>query len=265
MKIKLHDNSEHEIELFQTPLVDTLISIFKHLQHVPLPFRLWDNFFYLNSISHQDAVDQLAKYGLNLNIDVDKELCINQNQDYFNFLHKIYENSYNGDPKWLDYHEYLHICERFRTEEKTISLDYREKAGPLEKPFDKKWLKNKKTSVDPGDVFIGWAELGKIPYRYWEDSEPNNIDRICELGKPWLKLKPKIRIAIESIDFLQEKQIGVFNNWWAQYHDQWCKHWKLDSWQIEEMFGVVLIGKITDMDTFVMKLKQQINPVKILL
>jgi len=263
MKIQLQDHSQVDIMLYDNAVSDIIQRIFKHLQHVPIPFRKWDNPFYFDSIDYDTMVSNLIEYGRRVQVEVDKESCINRDQNYFNFLHRIYENSYNGEPRWLDYHEHIHACELFGKPRRILHLDYRETAGMLEKPFDVAWLKNSKTSVDVGEVFISWAELGKTPYQYWLDNEPNNISRICALVKPWALLRPKLCVALAPLDFLHGKKIVEFNQWWTQYHDDWCQHWHINQWTIDDMFSIMPIGKVREIDTLAIKLKNQINPLKV--
>ncbi|HAC15954.1 MAG TPA: hypothetical protein DCE78_08430 [Bacteroidetes bacterium] len=265
MKLYLKDFSQFDISLFPSELSSIILSMFKHLQHVDIPFRDWDNPYYLSSLSYDFLVDRLVEFGSRLKISVDKNLCLQSDQQYFNFLHKIYEKNYNGDPKWLDYHEHIHACENFGGNRKILYLDYREKSGLLERHIDTNWLDNTKVEVPTGDVFLRWAELGKTPYHYWDNNEPEDISRLCELVKPWSKLKPKLGIALEPINFLDDKKIEPFNRWWKNYHDQWCQHWNIESWPIEKIFGVAVIGKLSEIDQLVFKIKDQINPTKLCL
>jgi hypothetical protein len=127
------------------------------------------------------------------------------------------------------------------------------------------WLKTATTKIEKGDVYVEWAELGKTPYAYWKNNEPNDLKRICELAKPWLILKPRIQIALEGHDAIATKNLGKFNSWWSNYSDIWCKHWGLDSWTIENMSSVVVFGKVTEIDLLVSYLERGVVPTRILL
>lgn len=261
MNLLLDNNAKFEIELEQNTIADTIKKIFKHLQHVPIPFKTWDNPFLLDNQTHKTLVQDLKLFAQRLKIDVDVELCYSQDQSYFNYLHKIYEKSYNGDPKWLDYHEHIHLCEKHEDDSfKRLVIDYREKSGPLEQRFNLSFREFFKNEVNPGEVYLSWAELGKTPYGYWENREPDDINRICELAKPWLILRPKLSIAFSNKNFLINKKIDNFNHWWKQYHDQWCHHWNIDHWSIEDMFSVSKIGYIDDLDRLKNSLFQGHNP-----
>lgn len=266
MKILFPNNVHIDIVLDQLPITAVLLSIFKHLQHATLPFKDWDNPFYSKLLTYDDLVKKLQRFGKYVGIDVITDRCYDQH--YLNELHKIYETSYNGQPQWLDFHEHIHLCEYKKIGNflNVMSLDYRELAGPLEKKFNPDWLDNSSTIIKAGDVYIEWAELGKSPYGYWSSQEPNNIDRLCQLAKPWLKLRPKLRVSLQDQDLLSRVDAVGFNQWWAQYHNTWCQHWNLQSWTLERhMYAAVVVGKITDQDTVIDLLKNRIHPVKVIL
>lgn len=253
---------DFEIVLDQNPVTESIVGIFRHLQHVPIPFRDWDNPFSLAKISHRDLVKRVIFFAEKLQITVDEERCLVQDQSYLNHLHGIYERSYNGDPRWLDFHEHIHLCEKQKIDHDTrrLSINYREKAGPLERKFEHSFRSFFKTKVSPGEVYVSWAELGKIPYQYWQDNESSDIDRICQLAKPWLIFRPKLTISFSEIDFLSDKKVLEFGQWWEQYHDRWCAHWNIDRWTIQDMFGISSVGNIQNLSTLRQCLENGNNP-----
>jgi hypothetical protein len=254
-----NNGDQIEIKLINSPVTTALEKIFKHLQHVPLNFKKWDNPFYVESVAFSDLVSELVTTGDALGIQVDASECIALNQLYYNQLHKIYETNYNGDPRWLDFHEHIHLCELHYRQDplRSVLIDYRERAGPLTKSFDNSYLSNIVTDIVPGMVYIQWTELGKRPYNYWIDNEPNNLDRLCQLSKPWTHLRPKLCIATQHINLLDDIDPGFFA-WWNQYESAWCKHWQLDNWPITYQAGVIHIGTIDQVDTMIDLFQQQI-------
>jgi hypothetical protein len=262
--ITLTDGTTVELEAVLNPVETTVRSMLKHLQHVPLPFRPWDNAYYQDSISYNELVDQLDVFASKLEIKIEKHRCLDRDDDYFNALHKIYESNYNGDPKWLDYHETIHLCQRYfyTAKKKVTTLDWREKAGPLIKDFDPQWAKYGTTKIKKGDVYVEWNELGKTPYMYWIEKEPNSIARINELVKPWSKLRPKLTIAMHDTEVLPGYQVIEFLDWWKEYQEQWCKQHDLSKWTIEDM-SCIVVYRISNFDQFDSALKQQNYPVKI--
>lgn len=265
MKLLFTDGSEVEITLADNPVSKLIHGMYRNLQYLPLPFKEWDNPYYNRSSEYNNIVNKLAEFGKAIGVDVDPNSCLDCNQSYFNDLHKIYEKNYNGNPLWLDFHETIHLCENFGKEKNRhfAFIDYREKSGPLEKPFNLDWLNYTTTNINEGDVFVRWAELGKTPYSYWEDQEPNDIARMCELSKPWLKLRAKLNISIANVDTLQRFQVNKFNSWWKDYEEKWCQHWGLPHWGIHDIASVSVIGRVKDLDLFKLNLQKSITPNKV--
>jgi len=239
MQIDFQNKISIPIQLQHSPLVPVYENIYKHLQHVDIPFHSWDNPF-----DQSDNYAELHKCAAELGISTVHWFG---DQDYFNQLHRAYEVGYNGDHKWLEFHELIHICEAtghnlFRR--RALHIDYREQAGQLQRPFDPAWITDGVTQVCRGDVFVMEAELGKMPYSYWADGENNSMARLCELAKPWLLLKPQLLVAVEDIDFMMDVDREGFANWWAPRESAWCQHWGLNTWSIENMFAGLVIGQI---------------------
>lgn len=258
MKVQFSSGVQIEITLTQGPVSKALEKVYKHLQHVPLRFASWDNPFYLKTVSYDELVENLVVAGQRVGVVVDPLQCIPFQQKYLNSLHSIYEKSYNGKPEWLDYHELIHLCEFHNggSPLKVATIDYRERAGPLTKPFDNEYLTDLITDISPGTVYVEWSELGKIPYDYWADGEPDDITRLCELAKPWVTFKPKLRIATHHINTIANVDPN-FHAWWDRYKLDWCKHWNLPNWSVENMHGVINVGKVNDMDAMVELFKQK--------
>jgi len=231
---------------------------------VPVPFRDWDNPF--GHLCHAHLVDQLAATAKRLAINIDSTPCLAQDQNYLNGLHKIYEQNYTGQPDWLDFHELIHLCEkRKESSDGFLHIDYREKAGQLERSFDPQWCQYTTTKIQAGDVFVRWSELGKTPYAYWQDAEPDDARRLCELSKPWLKLRPKIMIALEDLNFLENIDSVGFESWWAPRESAWCQHWAIDTWGVSNIFGVIVFGQVPDLDQMITQLRNHQRPLKVLL
>jgi hypothetical protein len=247
MKIVFDNGQEIPIILHENPVKLAIEKVFKHLQHVALPFRPWDNPFYQKFNDYNQLVEALIIFGKKLDIQVDVERCLRRDQDYYNKLHKIFEQGYNGNPDWLDFHEHIHFCESHTTPSDLV-LYHRELAAQLIKPIDLSWLENASTVVQSGDVYVTWAELGKNPYQYWKDQEPDNFKRLCDLAKPWLNFFPRLSVTLESKclwpqDLNSIKRIE-FESWWQEQSGPWCRHWHIDSWSLEDMYSGIVIGKL---------------------
>ena len=264
MQIVFSSGKTVDLILEPTPLSSVYQKIYKHLEHVAVPFQDWDNPFYLGRLSLSELVEKLIACATQVNVQIDRERCLAQDQNYFNFIHTIYEKNYNGDPAWLNFHEHIHLCEQRPEPSKILQIDYREKSGLLEKPFDRDWLKNATTKIQAGDVFVDWSELGKTPYIYWKNNEPNDIVRMRELIKPWLKLRPKIIVALEDIDTLENIMVAKFESWWAQYSQTLCQHWNIPSWTTNDIFSVSVFGRVPNFQEITTQLKNNQAPVKVL-
>lgn len=264
MKLIFSNNQEIELNIDNSPLGITYQKIYKNLSKVPIPFRSWDNPYYTKNLTYTELVDCLVKYAHQLSVDIDRSKCLAQDQLYFNSVHKIYEQNYDGNPSWLDFHDHIHMCELyFKKTNDVFCIDYREKSGLLEKPMDQQWLSNAQTTVQSGDVYVEWSELGKTPYAYWKNNEPTNIERICKLAKPWLKLRPKIYVALDNMDKLKNIQCDEFSSWWKDYQLEWAQYWNIPSWNIENIFGVSVFGKTTQIELLKEQLKNNAIPVRI--
>jgi len=250
-----------DIELYPGRVTDQIVRCYKHLQNVSLPIRDWDYPFYLDHATLGHMIEQLCNFAMQLDVEVDPVLC--QQQSYLNHLHGIYEKNYNGRPQWLDFHEHIHLCgDLIKLDRgKILTIDYRELAGPLLLDIDHTLLDQLRLDIRPGDVTVGWAELGKTPYGYWKSQEPNDVDRICELAKPYLKFRPRLEITIQPQPEKDPTDIETFVKWWACYESAWCKHWNLTSWSLEQMLGRVVIGHVVDFDKFLQLLRSN-RPLK---
>jgi hypothetical protein len=267
MKILFENSAEICVELNSSPVIPALQGMFKHLQHVDIPFRIWDNPYHVDTRPFEDLVHDLVAHARVLGITVSVDQCLDRRQSYLNDLHKIYEQNYNGDPAWLNFHEHIHMLENFKHDSEHndfLIIDYREKSGMLQIPMHKDWIASTQTKVSAGDVFLHWAELGKTPYRYWLDGEPDQVARLCELAKPWLILRPKLFVALKDHDALDKKNLDQFENWWQLHKSAWCRHWNLDDWNLGHMLGCLVIGQVTDLSSTMDLLKQQVSPKRVL-
>jgi hypothetical protein len=266
MKILFSNNVTVDLEIDDSPVGKIYQKTYKHLSPIPIPFSLWDNrYHYKNTVEYSELVDQLILYASRISINIDKARCLAQDQDYFNAIHKIYEKKYDGSSGWLNFHEHIHMCEHYYNRSPSVlSIDYREKMGPLEKPFDRSWQSNTTTKIKAGDVFVAWSELGKTPYTYWADHEPIAMDRMCELIKPWIKLIPKIKIALEDIDRLENIKVAEFETWWEQHKGPWLQHWNLSDWTTHDIFSVNVFGRTTQLDLLLAQVENNITPTRVL-
>ncbi len=261
MNIVFDNQDSIEIKLYDTPVKDEIHRLYKHLSKVPLPFRSWDNPFYKNNYKLADIVTSLVNIGKLLNIDVDSQKCLQGDQDYLNTLHGFYELHYKGDPTWLDYHDHVHLCEP-KQPATSFVLDHRHLAGPLIRPMNLSWLEHSTMTLNPGDVYVAWTELGKTPYQYWLDNEPDDMDRMCQLSKPWLHFHARFFVSLEHQDRLEGLDHKSFDAWWSTRSQIWCRHWGLDSWTLEHMNSAIVIGNV-DHTKLIDILEKPANPIRL--
>jgi hypothetical protein len=266
MQIIFSNGDSVDLILADNSLAAVYKKIYKHLQHLAVPFREWNNPYYSIGLDQHARADKLVDCGKRLGLEVDREQCFQQNQDYLNHIHQIYEDNYDGNPDWLDFNKYIHLCESEGEKRnfKIFQIDYGEKAGMLEKPFDHKWLVNSTTKIKAGDVFVNWSELGKTPYTYWRNNEAPDIARLCELSKPWLKLRPKIMVALEDMDWLEGIDVEGFNKWWKDYSEPWCRYWNINKWDINDIFAVSVFGTVPEFEKIITQLQNNTVPVQVL-
>lgn len=253
MKLYFEDDTKIDIDLSDSVLKPFLIRAYSHLQHVNPPIKEQDWMNFSSDYTIDFLADQLARAASELAISVDRVRCISNDQLYFNYLHRIYEKNYNGHARWMEYHDLIHCCENYflSSDIHTININYFEAAGLLETKFNQSWLRESVTAIKAGQVYCKMAELGKTPYTYWLSNEPNDIYRINELAKPWCNLRTALHIALEDFDYLDDVKLDQFNKWWKLYEKGWCQHWNLEQWSIKEMFSVIPVGKVNNLDDLI--------------
>ena len=265
MQLILSDASSFNINIIENRVWDELKRGYKHLQHIPIQFYPWDNELKFSRSNVKLLVDNIVKSAEKLNVIIDPLQCKQCDQPYLNYLHEVFERNYNGDKTWLIFHEHIHLLEdalssRFLNNT-SLSINWRDLAGPLKKDFKHNMLEQGTTRVNKGDVYVRWQELGKPPYDYWLDKEPNNINRIKELCKPWLTLRHNFCVALDNIDFTVESD--SFDAWWDRYHNDFCMHYNIPNWDLKKMHSVIVLGNLQDIDNLSVKLSQDIVPEKI--
>lgn len=93
-----------------------------------------------------------------------------------------------------------------------------------------------------GNIYLRWAELGKLPSAYFHDQEPNNVDRFCELAKPHETFRAKFTIVLK--DRVIQEFDDRFLKWFKNYKKQWFTKYKIDSWNPRDEQSGVLLAEI---------------------
>ena len=71
MKLLFNDKSSISIKTRDCLAWSEVHKIYRHLQHVNIPFKEWDNPHYASQHSFKSLVDKLAHFGKLLDIDID--------------------------------------------------------------------------------------------------------------------------------------------------------------------------------------------------
>jgi len=237
------------VELNNSTTTEKFCKMIKHLQNLPVSYSLFDNPY---EIVYENAVSELLHYAKLPLINVDIDLSKLGQQDYLNYLHGIYEQRFDGNNIWLMWHEAIHAFEAIQSQNRRYvpyKIAYRELAGPLQQPFALDDLHALVTDVMPGDCWLGFSELGKTPYSYWKDKEPDDIERLKQLAKPSATFRPMLRIELFDHSLIPQ-DVDQFNEWFSKYKDEWCHHWNLTDWAIDQMFGVIKVGQVINFELF---------------
>jgi len=260
--IVFDNNNRYSISVAENSVADSLCKMLKHLSQVPLRVCALDNPY---TLTRDLVTDQITKITDLLSIPLDQSRLTDQ--QYLNYLHTYFENRIDDRPEWQIYNEAIHSFEMFNRgnqKEKKLSLFYGSKSGPLTRPFRYNEFDNMQLQFAAGDCYIDFNETGKTPYQYWRDGEENNISRLCDLGKPMLRLDFRIKVALDDTD-LTPKDTREFSRWFDQYKTQWCQYWDILNWDITQMQGGILVGQINNIKSFREELQTGANPIQLCL
>jgi hypothetical protein len=170
----------------------------------------------------------------------------NPDQLTYNVLHKIYEDNHNRLAGRRDngivykFHHAIHNAEGgYEKSRSKLNVGWGVKEGPLTQdmncqPFYENVIKK-------NNLYLPWAELGKTPYTYWRDKEPNNPERFYELCKPHITFRAKFFVALTDV----EKPMpfpSQFNQYFNQFKSQWLKKYNIGEWTEREEWCAPLLA-----------------------
>jgi hypothetical protein len=263
LKIVWPDGNFVVLNLLENPLSDYYYRCITRLKNVELQFGPRENPLD-HSYNENNFTKKLINNFKDLGVSVDsRKLKV---QSYLNQLHDLYFNNFNKSKdhkKWLEIHDLIHLLEKNSNVRNCIWFDYRELAGPLIKKFDRKFLKYATTTIKKGYCYFSAHELGKDPYKYWQDGEPDNLKNICQLVKPWLFLRPLLDVAIKDSENKKNNNTN-FLIWFKKFKNEWCEHWGLEDWQPWEPGAYIPIGYIPDIDYIIDRFARNDYPNKII-
>lgn len=220
----------------------------RHLQTVP--FDSIES-YYPSKPKHtwNDLLELIPKISETFGVTFDFD--INRSIKSTNLLHEVYENiqtslistgKINGKEN-LDLIYKFHAC--IHDNEKNtklydhwkISWGYKEDLVTKQKVLHEYYTYPKKTNC----LCSAWSELGKTPFTYFEDQEPNDQNRINELVKPHINFRPSFLLYTESTtdDFFPIE----FTEWWKTYSSDWCKKWNVGDYSINHKYGCLVLAE----------------------
>jgi len=267
LKIVWADGLIIDLKLADNPVTEFYYSCIRRLQHLDLFFGPRETPFH-PMISDRDQTQKLLKTQLSeMNVDVDVSKL--HDQCYLNYLHDIYLQQCStsdrlGYAQWTHIHDTIHLLEtqnNHRNHLSTVMFNYRNNAGLLYKKFDRSYLKYATQSVEPGTCFLTEQELGKNPLTYYQDQEPNDIDTVCRISKPWVNLIPTLNVATEHTSSVAIPD--NFVSWFETYKDRWCDHWKITNWSPAEIGAKIPVGHITNFAEFLERFRANVYPIRI--
>jgi hypothetical protein len=252
------DNNAYTIITNKNKTTIKVVGMLKHLQRLLLRFSTFDNPY---SYNIEVATQQLLEYADKFGIQIDTKRL--QDQQYLNELHKKYELGFNGQADWLLYHEAIHMCESIKNHltDVDVRLTYGILSGPLDVKYEWDELITCQSNIEFGDCYVAFSELGKTPYHYWREGEPNNLERLCQLAKPMLRLNFQLRICVNPQPLPAD--IAEFEAWFSQYREAWCQHWGIPMWTVEQMLGGIKIGTMPKVNEFISNLKDNHVPMRL--
>jgi hypothetical protein len=263
LKILWRGGDSVDLDLLENPLSDYYYRCIMRLKNIDLKFGPRENPLdntYNENILMKKLISNFKELGFSV---YSQKLKI---QSYLNELHDLYFNNFNKDNnhrKWLEIHDQIHLLEENSEHRSCIWFDYKELAGPLIKKFDRKLLKYATKTVKRGYCYFSAHELGKDLYKYWRDSEADDLKNICQLSKPWLFLRPLLDVAIKNSENNKHDDPN-FLIWFEKFRNGWCEHWGLEDWQTWELSAHIPVGYISNIDYLIDRFANNDYPYKII-
>jgi hypothetical protein len=238
LKIVFNNNNKKQELLYNTvhnPVSERWIKKIKHLSKIKHSAIETTGLSFAQNIEHVHR--EFCEFaGIEYNsIDYNE-------QQSLNLLHELYVNNHdrlstvkNNDILYK-FHNAIHELEK-KNRNVRFYIGWGTSEGPLEEQFNcneyyaETFVKN--------NLYLPWTELGKTPLDYYNNNEPEDIDRFCELAKPHETLRAKFMIALK--DFNPPRLSQEFEQWFAPFKSLWLQHHNIKDWRAcDEYLGVLL-------------------------
>ena len=222
IKVVFDNDIDVDYHLNDSELANLWIKKIKHLQNVPVD--IVESF--MEDVS--DIKSLYTEFCKIANIDPIEIEPLDQGK--LNQLHQIYEENHDRLSKVKDnailykLHHSVHFHEGQNYN--GLRIGWGKFEGPLTQQY--KCHEFYADSIKKNNIYLPWAELGKTPFGYWRDKEPNNQDRFNELARPHTTFRAQFFIA--SIDIEAKVFDPNFVTWFDRYKSSWLNHHGMSSW-----------------------------------
>jgi len=213
-----------EYELHDSLLAEKWIKKIKHLKRVTID-SVESNIIDVSNI--QDIYKEFCEFA-NLEPMGIEPL----DQSKLNKLHKIYEEQHEtlsrikNNEILYKFHHSIHYNENVKGSKDQLVVGWGVYEGPLTEQFD--CYSYYADKIEKNNIYLPWAELGKKPFAYYTDKEPNNQKRVNELCKPHITFRAKFFISLK--DITPSKFTPDFSKWFDQYKQAWFKAYKIQEY-----------------------------------
>jgi hypothetical protein len=241
-KLKIVFNNEDKkqelsYKIVPNPVSDRWIKKIKHLSRVPHSISETTGISFAQNIEHVHR--EFCEFA---DIQYNK---INYNeQQSLNLLHELYVGNHdrlsmtkNNDILYK-FHNAIHELEK-KNRDVRFYIGWGTSEGPLEEQFNcneyyaETFVKN--------NLYLPWTELGKTPMDYYNNGEPSEFDRFCNLAKPHMTLRAKFMIALKDFDPPELSQ--EFEQWFSRFKTPWLEHYDIRDWRARDEYTGVLLAE----------------------
>lgn len=142
--------------------------------------------------------------------------------------------------------KYIHLCENTLTGPSSLyyfPIAWGTNDGLTMQEFDIDPYKFYTSNIVPGNIYLYWSEVGKKPFEYWHNKDPDNVEHFLSLTCPHNTWSAHCKIALTPsgsglpLDFVK---------WFDQYKQPFLDKWGLDDWTVLHEFGAIELATLQD-------------------
>ncbi len=236
--------------LVNNPVSKRWIKKIKHLSRVP------HSFLETTGLSFAQNIENIHHEFCNFAGVVYHKTNYSEQQS-LNLLHELYVTNHDRLSKLknnkilYEFHNAIHELEKQIGRRFYIGWGTNE--GPLEEQFDCNEYYNE--TLVKNNLYLPWTELGKTPLHCFQNNEPINFQKFCNLAKPHVTLRAKFMIALQDLDPPALSQ--EFQQWFLQFRTPWLKHYNIRDWRARDEHTGVLLAEPADANMDIEKLLEE--------